>query len=113
MTTDGADSIPAPSSSGGRMASTEHIDPVLMRVARALAMSQGSSDWHEFVLPAQAMLRALREPSDEMLEAGAIGMPDWGDLPTGWRAMIDHVLGEEAVQFNDNTTAQAATKATG
>ncbi len=95
------------------VASIENIDPVLMRVARALAMSQGSGSWHEFVVPAQEMLRALREPSDEMLEAGAIGMPDWGDLPTGWRAMIDHVIGEERLPFNDNTAASKAEKATG
>ncbi len=95
------------------MASFEKIDPVLMRVARALAMSQGSSDWHEFVAPAQAMLRALREPSAEMLEAGANGMPDWGDLPTGWRAMIDHVIGEELLPFNDNAAAAKAEKAAG
>lgn len=95
------------------MASFEKIDPVLMRVARALAISQGSSDWHEFVAAAQAMLRALREPSAEMLEAGANGMPDWGDLPTGWRAMIDYVIGEEPLQFNDNAAAAKPEKATG
>lgn len=84
-----------------------------MRVARALAMSQGSSDWLEFVEPAQAMLRALREPSNEMLEAGANGMPDWGDLPKGWRAMIDHVIGEDQRAFNDNAAETTANKATG
>ena len=95
------------------MASFEKIDPVLMRVARALAMSQGSSEWHDFVGPAQTMLRALREPSNEMLEAGANGMPDWGDLPKGWRAMIDHLIGEEPLPFNDNAQAKSVTKAIG
>ena len=95
------------------MANLENIAPVLMRVARALAMSQGSSDWLEFVEPAQAMLRALREPSNEMLEAGANGMPDWGDLPKGWRAMIDHVIGEEQRAFNDNAAGAPVNKATG
>ena len=95
------------------MANLDSIDPVLMRVARALAMSQGSSDWLEFVEPAQAMLRALREPSNEMLEAAANGMPDWGDMPKGWRAMIDHVIGEEQRVLNDNTAETTANKATG
>ena len=95
------------------MARLENIDPVLMRVARALAVSQGLSNWEDFVGPAQAMLRALREPSDEMLEAAARGMPDWGDLPTGWRAMIDHVLGDAELPLNDNATAVKASKATG
>lgn len=92
------------------MASLENIDPVLMRMARALALSQGSGDWQQFVEPAQAMLRALRDPSDGMLEAGSNGMPDWGDLPAGWRAMIDHAIGEEAKPFNDNAAAPKAVK---
>lgn len=86
-------------------------NPVLIRVARALAMSQGRSDWQSFVGAAQATLRELREPSEDMLEAASPGLPDWGDLPEGWRAMIDHVLGDEVAPSNDNITIPPATKA--
>ncbi len=87
------------------------FNPVLVRMARALALSQGSSEWQSYVGAAQATLRELREPSDDMLEAASHGLPDWGDLPEGWRAMIDHVLGETTTPSNDNATARLATKA--
>lgn len=98
---------------GEKMASFEQIDPVLRRVAQVLAKSQSSSDWQNFVEPAQSVLRALREPSAEMLEAAAFGMPDWGGLPKGWRAMIDHVIGEEPQQLNDNSAALKSVKLSG
>ena len=79
----------------------EILDPMLVRMARAIATSQGSTDWRAFVPMATASLQALREPSSEMLEAAMPGMPDWGDMPEGWRKMIDHVLGESS-EFNDN-----------
>ena len=79
----------------------EIVDPMLIRMARSIATSQGSSDWRAFVPMATASLQALREPSAEMLEAAMPGTPDWGDLPEDWRKMIDHVLGE-SLEFNDN-----------
>jgi hypothetical protein len=87
------------------------LNPVLIRIARTLAKSQGRSDWQSFVEPAQATLRELREPSEDMLEAASPGLPDWGDLPEGWRAMIDYVLGDEAGPHNDNKTHVVANKA--
>ncbi len=82
----------------------EISNPMLVRVARSIATSQGSTDWRAYVPMAMASLQALREPSSEMLEAAMPGMPDWGDLPDDWRKMIDHVLGESA-EFNDNERA--------
>jgi hypothetical protein len=78
------------------------IDPMIVRMARAIAVSQGSTDWQKFVDTARASLNAIREPSDEMLEAASNGLPDWGELPQEWRNMIDYVIGEGALG-NDNT----------
>jgi hypothetical protein len=78
------------------------LDPMIIRMARAIALSQGRSDWQEYVQAARASLSALRDPSDEMLEAATHGLPDWGDLTEEWHAMIDHVLGEETTTINDN-----------
>ncbi len=93
------------------MASNQSLNPVLIRMASALALSQGRSDWEAFVGAAQASLRELREPSEDMLEAANGSLPDWGDLPADWRAMIDFVLGDTKTPLNDNETAQVAIKA--
>ncbi len=77
------------------------IDPMIVRMARAIAASQGTTDWKPFIATARASLTAIREPSDEMLEAASGGMPDWGELPKEWRAMIDFVIGE-GDETNDN-----------
>jgi hypothetical protein len=86
-------------------------DPMMVRMARAIALSEGSSDWEHFLPAARASLAAIRDPSDEMLEAASPGLPDWGDMPEGWRAMIDHVLGEETHQINDNKHPTKSVKA--
>jgi hypothetical protein len=94
---------------------TDHdplIDPMLVRMARAIAASQGTSDWHSCIDMARASLVALRDPSNEMLEAAIPGLPDWGDLPEDWRAMIDHVLGESN-EINDNRVIPSTTKIAG
>ena len=78
------------------------IDPMLVRIAKAIAKSEGAENWENHIAAARASLEVLREPSHAMLEAATTGLPDWGDLPEDWRAMIDHVLGE-SVEFNDNT----------
>lgn len=88
----------------------EIVDPMLVRMARSIAASQGSTDWRGFVPMATASLQALREPSSEMLEAAMPGMPDWGDLPEDWRKMIDHVLGESS-EYNDNERSLRQKKA--
>lgn len=64
------------------------------RVARAIAATLGEEDWRPFVAAARAAVRAMREPTPEMLEAALPDSPDWGFLPDDWRAMIDHVAGE-------------------
>jgi hypothetical protein len=92
--------------------SVEHLDPMIVRMARAIALTQGSTDWSKFVETARASLTALRDPSDEMLEAATPGMPDWGDLPEEWRAMIDHVLGESGT-VNDNSKVDVVVKSAG
>lgn len=77
---------------------------MLVRIAKAIARSEGDDNWQAHMDSARASLEVLREPSQAMLEAATPGLPDWGDLPTDWRAMIDHVLGEN-VDTNDNTLA--------
>jgi hypothetical protein len=61
---------------------------------------------------ARASLKVLRDLSIEMLEAATTGMPDWGELPEEWRAMIDHVLGETG-DVNDNHQNAPAIKFVG
>jgi hypothetical protein len=91
---------------------TKSYDPMIVRMARAIALSQGSSDWHKYVETARASLAAIRDPSVEMLEAATSGMPDWGELPAEWRAMIDHVLGE-GPDVNDNSRVASKVKFAG
>ncbi|MGL4526843.1 MAG: hypothetical protein ACRCUC_07685 [Aestuariivirga sp.] len=64
------------------------------RVARAIAKAMGSEDWRPFVEAARAAVTAMREPTPDMLEAALPDAPDWGYLPSDWRAMIDHVANE-------------------
>ena len=94
------------------MPSVDALNPVLVRMASVLATSQGRSDWQAFVSAAEATLRELREPSEDMLEAASHGLPDWGDLQDEWRAMIDHVLGDQA-KINDNTASKKASRIAG
>jgi hypothetical protein len=90
----------------------ELYNSMIVRVARAIALSQGSTDWQKYMEMARASLTELRDPSVEMLEAATSGMPDWGELPAEWRAMIDHVLGE-GPDVNDNSIAPPAIKFAG
>ena len=90
---------------------SENIDPMLVRIAKAIAMSEGYDDWHAHLPAARASLEVLREPSFAMLEAATPGLPDWGDLPTDWRAMIDHVLGEN-IETNDNEVVSSHNRVT-
>jgi hypothetical protein len=91
---------------------SEKIDPMLVRIAKAIAKSEGNDDWQLHLPAARASLEVLREPSDAMLEAATPGLPDWGDLPADWRAMIDHVLGEN-VETNDNAVVSSHKSVTG
>ena len=69
-------------------------EPMIERVARAIAQSLGSADWHVHIAAARAAVLALREPTIEMLDAATSGTVDYGHLPDDWRTMIDHVAGE-------------------
>lgn len=63
-------------------------------VARAIADALGAADWRPYVEAARAAVKAMREPTPQMLDAALPDMPDWGYLPEDWRAMIDHVVEE-------------------
>jgi hypothetical protein len=68
---------------------------MIARVARAIAVTQGDSDWRAYLTPARAAVLAMREPTAAMLQAAIPDLPDWGYLPDEWRAMIDHVVAEQ------------------
>ena len=70
-------------------------DPMIVRVARAMAISAGEVDWRVHIDAARAAVKALREPTCAMLEAAMPDFPDWGFLPDEWRAMIDYVASEQ------------------
>ena len=91
---------------------SEIVDPMLVRIAKAIAESDGSEDWQAYMAAARVTLEVLREPSQAMLEAATSGLPDWGDLPADWRAMIDHVLGEK-LETNDNQAVSETDRAAG
>jgi hypothetical protein len=67
---------------------------MIEKVARAIAASQGTSEWRQSLVAARCAVRALRDPTPEMLDAACTGLPDWGYLPEEWHAMINHVLRE-------------------
>lgn len=67
---------------------------MIERISRAIAAHHGSDDWRQFLDDARAAAAAMREPTAEMLDAAIEELPDWGQLPEDWRAMIDYVLRE-------------------
>jgi hypothetical protein len=67
---------------------------MIEKVARAVAASQGSSDWRLSLVAARSAVGALRNPTPEMLDAACAGLPDWGYLLEDWHAMINYVLCE-------------------
>jgi hypothetical protein len=64
-------------------------------IARAIAQSENSLDWHSRLPAARAALNAMLEPTPEMLDAALPTSADWGDLPDDWRAMVQHVIDEQ------------------
>jgi hypothetical protein len=70
-------------------------ESMIARVARAIASARGDPDWRSYLDAARAALKAMREPTLEMLEVAMVGCPDWGDLPDDWRKMIDRALSEQ------------------
>ncbi len=72
------------------------MERMIARIARAIAVSHGESNWRVHVGVARAAVQAMREPTDEMLDAALPNLPDWGCLPEDWRAMIDYVVAERS-----------------
>lgn len=87
---------------------------LINNTARKLAASQGSDDWdtldepgrERFRVAVRAVIEALREPDEQMTEAGAEIIRNVGpsesdvaylsDAANTWRFMIDALLGERA-----------------
>ena len=69
-------------------------DPMIVKVAKAIAVSSGDPDWRAHIATARAAVMALRVPSRAMLQAAMPDLPDWGFLPDEWQAMIDYVTSE-------------------
>ena len=70
-------------------------EPMIVKVAKAIADSTSDRDWRVHVNTARAAVRAMREPTKAMLEAAMPDLPDWGFLPDEWQAMIDYVVSEQ------------------
>ena len=68
---------------------------VIEKVARAIAQSQGRSNWKTCLHSARAAVLALSVPSVDMLFAALPDCRDWGYLPDGWGAMINYVVNEQ------------------
>ena len=70
-------------------------DSMIVKVAKAIAVTTGVTDWKVHIPTARAAVRAMREPTTAMLQAAIPDLPDWGYLPDEWQAMIDYVTTEE------------------
>ena len=80
----------------------------LERLARAACFANGTDPdepigparaglrWQAYVSHVRAVLLALREPSEGMVDAGGWGAANAAgyDVPVAFAAMIDHVLAE-------------------
>jgi hypothetical protein len=73
-------------------------DSMIIRVALAIAEAKNEREWRNYIGAARAAIEAMREPTPEMLDGAAVGMPDWGSLPDDWRNMIDCALAEQIPQ---------------
>lgn len=70
-------------------------------IAQAIATSENSADWQSRIPAARAALKAMLEPSPEMLDAALPTCTDWGYLPEEWRAMVQHVINEAGDKQSD------------
>ena len=68
---------------------------MIVKVAKAIAVATGDTEWKVHLTTARAAVRAMREPTTAMLQAAIPDLPDWGFLPDEWQAMIDYVTTEE------------------
>ena len=71
-------------------------DCMIDKVAQAIAMTEGNTNWKVRLVAARAAVIAMREPSTAMLQAAIPDLPDWGYLPDEWQAMIDYVASEQS-----------------
>ena len=67
---------------------------MIAKVAQAIAVAEGDTNWQSRLSTARAAVNAMREPSTAMLQAAIPDLPDWGYLPDEWQAMIDYVATE-------------------
>ena len=67
---------------------------MIAKVAQAIAVAEGDTNWQSRLGTARAAVNAMREPSTAMLQAAIPDLPDWGYLPDEWQAMIDYVATE-------------------
>lgn len=69
---------------------------MIERVARALCGHDPDKYWQLFVPGAQAAIKAMREPTEEMIFAPDMSSLDARDQSTAeiWQAMIDAALKE-------------------
>ena len=72
-------------------------DSMIIKVAKAIAVATGDTDWQIHLATARAAVSAMREPTTAMLQAAMSDLPDWGYLPDEWQAMIDYVATEQAI----------------
>ncbi len=70
-------------------------DPMIVKVAKAIAVATGDVDWRVHIATARAAVGAMREPTTAMLQAAVPDLPNWGYLPDDWQAMIDYVITEQ------------------
>lgn len=81
-------------------------ESMIDRVARALCDSQETTEenWQSWVHAARVVIREMRDPTDEMLNAWARSdkyKDDWRkDCVAGWNAMIDTALSERREKGN-------------
>lgn len=68
---------------------------MIAKVAQAIAVAEGDTNWQIHLGTARAAVNAMREPSTAMLQAAIPDLPDWGYLPDEWQAMIDYVAAEQ------------------
>ena len=70
---------------------------MIAKVAQAIAVAEGDTNWQIRLGTARAAVNAMREPSTAMLLAAIPDLPDWGYLPDEWQAMIDYVATEHPI----------------
>ncbi len=68
---------------------------MIERVARAIAKACGEPDWKTCLPTARVAVKAMSEPTPDMLDAALPGLPDWGCLAEDWRVMVHHVLEQD------------------